>query len=265
MGKIELIDASFSYDGKTDIFTHLNCEITTDNIFCILGPNGIGKSTLLNGIMALNPLTSGRAVLDGRDIKDYPPSELAKKIAYIPQTYHMVFPFKVLDLVLMGRTPHLSDMNKPSKHDYDRVMEAVCELGLEPFLERSCTQLSGGQLQLVMLARAIAQEADFLIMDEPTSHLDYGKQMETLRMMKVMNDRGVGVLFTSHTPDHAFLVCDKVAIMNHGTFERVGAPSEVVSAEVLSEIYNTDIEILSYGPDGGGRVCVPVRKQSEDK
>lgn len=257
MGTLELRHATFSYDGTTDIFTDLSCVISTDNIMCILGKNGTGKSTLLNGIMKMLPLRSGSVVLDGRDIREYAAAEFARKIAYIPQTYHMVFPFRVLDLILMGRTPHLNDMNRPSQEDYDRVMEAVLALKLEPLLDRACTQLSGGQLQMVMLARAIAQEAEFLILDEPTSHLDFGKQMETLEMIRRMHERGVGIVFTSHNPDHAFLLCDRVAIMNNGTFERVGSPNEVVNADVLSEIYGTKIEILSYGAGGIGRVCVP--------
>lgn len=258
MGNICLEKACFSYDGKQDIFTDLTCEITTDNIFCILGPNGIGKSTLLNGIMNLLPLRSGGIFLDGRNVKSYKAKELAAKIAYIPQSYQMVFPFRVLDLILMGRTPHLNDMNRPSIEDYDKVMEAVEALDLTPYLNRACTQLSGGQLQMVMLARAIAQEAEFLILDEPTSHLDYGRQMDTMRLMVQMHKRGTGIIFTSHNPDHAFLMCDKVAIMDARTFIMVGAPEDVITGDTLSKIYKTDINIMQYGKTGKGRVCVPA-------
>ncbi|WP_172135261.1 ABC transporter ATP-binding protein [Adlercreutzia sp. ZJ473] len=264
MGVIELQQASFSYDGKTDIFCNLTCTISTDNIFCILGPNGIGKSTLLNGIMNLHPLKSGRVLIDGRDVKSYPPKELARKVAYIPQTYQMVFPYRVLDLILMGRTPHLNDANKPSQDDYDKAMEAVCALRLEPYLDRACTQLSGGQLQMVMLARAIAQEADFLILDEPTSHLDYGKQMETLKMMYRMHERGIGIIFTSHNPDHAFLICDRVAIMNHKTFQETGSPQDVITASTLSEIYGARLQLIRYGDELRGTVCAPASLDIEE-
>jgi iron complex transport system ATP-binding protein len=257
MGTIELRDACYSYDGKTDIFTNLNCTFSTDDIFCILGPNGTGKSTLLDAIMNLHPLTSGSVILDGKKVGEYTAAEFARKVSYIPQTYHLAFPFQVLDLILMGRTPHLNSMNRPSEKDYDKVMEAVHELGLEPYLDRSCTQLSGGQLQMVMLARAIAQEAEFIVLDEPTSHLDYGKQMETLRLLHKMHERGAGVLFTTHSPDHAFLVCNKVAIMNKGTFECVGDPNEVVTEERLTAIYGIPMQIISYGEDGRGKVCAP--------
>ena len=114
MSVISIQDATFSYDGKAEIFSHLTCDIETDQIFCILGPNGIGKSTLLKGIMNLHPLLNGQVQLDGKDIRSYDTKELAKKIAYIPQTYQLVFPYQVLDLILMGRTPHLNSMNPVS-------------------------------------------------------------------------------------------------------------------------------------------------------
>lgn len=253
---ITLDHASFSYDGKSDVFSGLTCEISSENIFCILGPNGIGKSTLLNAIMDLLPLRSGRVLIDGKPVRDYKRADLAKRVAYIPQTYQMTFPYKVLDLILMGRTPHLNDMNRPSQHDYEKVMEAVSSLGLEGLLDRSCTQLSGGQLQMVMLARAIAQEADFLLLDEPTSHLDFGKEMETLRILLKMHRRGVGILFTTHNPNHAFMICDSVAIMDRGSFTCVGSPDEIVTEENLTRIYKTPVQIISYGEGGAHRTCV---------
>ena len=134
---ITLDHASFSYDGKEDIFTDLTYEISSENIFCILGPNGIGKSTLLNAIMDLLPLHEGRVLIDGRPVQSYRRAALAKKVAYIPQTYQMTFPYNVLDLVLMGRTPHLNDMNRPSQCDYEKVMEAVTSLGIEDLLDRT--------------------------------------------------------------------------------------------------------------------------------
>ena len=253
---ITLDHVSFSYDGKSDVFTDVTCEISSENIFCILGPNGIGKSTLLNAIMDLLPLRSGRVLIDGKPVRDYRRADLAKKVAYIPQTYQMTFPYRVLDLILMGRTPHLNDMNRPSQRDYEKVMEAVESLGLEDLLDRSCTQLSGGQLQMVMLARAIAQEADFLLLDEPTSHLDFGKEMETLQMLVRMHRRGVGILFTTHNPNHAFMVCDSVAIMDGGSFTCVGPPDEIVTEESLSRIYKTAVRIVPYGKGGRYRACV---------
>lgn len=260
MSEISINDATFSYDGRTDIFTDLSCTIYDGEIFCILGPNGIGKSTLLKGIMNLLKLKKGSVTLDGRDIRAIPPKILAKHIAYIPQTYHMMFPYRVMDVIMLGRTPHLNRMSKPTAIDYQKVEEAIEGLGLQELAFRSCTQLSGGQLQLVMLARAIAQEATFLMLDEPTAHLDFGKQLKTLEMVETMKKKGVGVIITTHNPDHAFLIADKVAIMNHRTFVAVGNPNDVITEENLRDIYDVDVRIRNVFQHLERKVCVPMRK-----
>ena len=149
MTKITIEHATFSYDGKTDIFADLTYEIDSEQVFCILGPNGIGKSTLLKAILNLHPLKQGRILLDGKDIRSIAPAALARIVAYIPQTSQFTFPYSVLDLVLMGRTPHLNRMAKPTSKDYRTCADALESLGLAALADRPCTQLSGGQLQLV--------------------------------------------------------------------------------------------------------------------
>lgn len=262
---ISIENASFSYDKKNKIFQNLSCVIEMNQVFCILGPNGIGKSTLLKGIMNLQPLAEGRVLLNGREIGQYAPKELARKIAYIPQTYQMVFPYQVIDLILMGRTPHLNAMNRPTDEDYRKSMEAVEALRLTPFLHRPCNQLSGGQLQMVMLARAIAQEADFLLLDEPTSHLDFGRQMETLNLIQQMKRRGVGIVMTTHNPDHAFMIGDRVAIMNDGNFTAVGTPDEVITEENLKAIYKIAVRVRGFQEDINRKICIPLRDNGNSK
>lgn len=260
MGEISIEHASFTYDGKNRIFHDLTCSIRDGEIFCILGPNGIGKSTLLKSILALQPLCEGRILLNGRDVRRWEPAELARAIAYIPQSTQLTFPYRVLDMIMMGRTPHLnSGWDRPTERDYEKVMEAAQALGLEPYLYRSCTTLSGGQLQLVMLARAIAQEAEFLMLDEPTAHLDFGRTMETLNLILRMKARGVGVILTSHNPDHAFMICDKVALMNGGSFSQVGTPDEVITEENLQAMYRTKLRIIDFEEEKGRKLCVPLR------
>lgn len=263
MSAISIENATFSYGLKQNIFQNLSCTIEMKQVFCILGPNGIGKSTLLKSIMNLHPLTEGRVLLDGREVGRYDPRELARKISYIPQTYQMVFPYQVLDLILMGRTPHLNAMARPTEADYEKAMEAVGALGLTDLLHRPCNQLSGGQLQMVMLARAIAQEADFLLLDEPTSHLDFGKQMETLNLIQRMKQRGVGIVMTTHNPDHAFMTGDRVAIMNGGNFTALGAPDEVITEENLQAIYNIPVRVREFQEDINRKVCIPLRNHQE--
>lgn len=259
MTRITIEHATFSYDGKTDIFSDLSYEIEGEQVFCILGPNGIGKSTLLKAVLNLHPLKEGRILLDGKDIRAISPAALARIIAYIPQNYQFAFPYSVIDLVLMGRTPHLNRLAKPSKKDYRACADALVSLGLEGLVDRPCTQLSGGQLQLVMLARAIAQEAEYIVLDEPTSHLDFGKQMQTLEVIEAMRDRGMGIIMTTHYPDHAFLVCDTVAIMQRGSFVSIGKPEDVVNEQSLQDIYGVEVKIADFTfGDQHRRVCVPM-------
>ena len=266
MKEIVIRDAAFSYDGKTDVFSGLNDTISSDEIFCILGPNGIGKSTLLKAILNLHKLKSGSICLDGKNVTAYRPAELARVLAYIPQTYSLAFPYKVLDMVLMGRMPYLNSMARPTPEDYEKCGRAIEILGLRDLADRPCTQLSGGQLQLVMLARAIAQEAEFIILDEPTSHLDYGKQMVTLEMIREMKARGVGIIMTTHDPDHAFMVCDKAAVMAKGHFIAVGKPDDVVTEENLRTAYGVDVRLITYRDENGReqKTCVPGSRGSRE-
>ncbi|NLW71031.1 MAG: ABC transporter ATP-binding protein [Eubacteriaceae bacterium] len=258
MAVLSIEKATFSYNGTDEIFTDLSYTMESNEVFCILGPNGIGKTTLLKSLMNLHPLKSGVIKIDGNDLRNIGQRQLAKLMSFIPQTTQFTFPYKVLDVVLMGRTPHLNAMSQPSREDYQKSMEAIELLGIKDLIFRPVTQLSGGQLQLVMLARAIAQEAKFLLLDEPTNHLDYGKQMQTLSIIKAMKERNVGMIMTSHNPDHAFLACDKVAIMNRGQFTSVGTPDEVVTKKNLKEIYGIDVDIIEYEGSLKRKVCIPL-------
>ncbi|MGC4018122.1 MAG: ABC transporter ATP-binding protein [Muricomes sp.] len=253
-------NASFSYDGKTDIFADLNCTIKSGEVFCILGPNGTGKSTLLNCLMNFQRIKQGEILLDDVNITKIETNELAKRIALIPQTHQLSFPYKVIDLVLMGRTPHLNSMSSPSGEDYDAAVSAIETVGIGDLAYRPCSQLSGGQLQLVMFARALAQQSDMILLDEPTSHLDFGNQMRALDAIFAMRDKGIGMIMTSHYPDHAFLGCDRVAIMSEKTFKAVGPPDEVVTEEALREIYKIDIRVMELENGIGRKVCIPLRK-----
>ena len=261
MAELTIENASFSYDGKTDIFTDLNYTITADQVFCILGPNGIGKSTLLKSLMNLHPLRKGRILLDGRDIRKYKSEELAKKISLIPQNYNFTFPYRVLDLVLMGRTPYINGMSKPSETDYEKAVAAIEALNLQDLIYRPCTGLSGGQMQLVMLAQAVAQEAEFLMMDEPTSHLDYGKQMQTLEVVADMRDRHFGIIMTTHDPNHVFITGDQVAIMDGTGFAAVGTPDEVITESALKSLYNLEVKLVTSEDCGDRKICVPIKNK----
>lgn len=254
-GIIEIEDAMFSYDGKEKIFQDINFSINKGEVLCILGPNGTGKTTLIKCLNCLLRLTSGNISLLGEDIYSFKKTDLARQIGYIPQGHNPVFPFTVLDVVLMGRAPHLSSMSSPSKNDYSIANECLKKLNLTNMMKKPYTELSGGEKQLVFFARVLAQKPEILLLDEPTSHLDFGNQMKTLKIINKMAQGGFTVVMSSHFPDHAFISADKVAIMKDCHIIDYGTPQDVITEESLEKAYNIGVQIMDL--DEGRKICIP--------
>jgi iron complex transport system ATP-binding protein len=256
---MDIKDAEFSYNGKKSIFKNVNFSIEKGDVFCILGPNGTGKSTLIKCMNSLLKLKSGRISLKNKNIYSMKETDIAKIIAYIPQSNNSVFAFSVFDIVLMGRTPHLSLTSVPGKNDYKIAEEALKNLGILHLKNKTYTEISGGERQLVLMARAIAQQPEILLLDEPTSHLDFGNQIRTLKVIKELAKTGLSVVMTSHFPDHAFLSCNKVAIMNQGTIMEIGKPEFVVTENNMKQAYGVDVRIIDV--DEHRRACIPMQIQ----
>jgi iron complex transport system ATP-binding protein len=256
---MDIKDAEFSYNGKKNIFKNVSFSIENGDVFCILGPNGTGKSTLIKCMNSLLKLKSGRISLKNKNIYSMKETDIAKIIAYIPQSNNSVFAFSVFDIVLMGRTPHLSLTSVPGKNDYKIAEEALTNLGILHLKNKTYTEISGGERQLVLMARAIAQQPEILLLDEPTSHLDFGNQIRTLKVIKELAKTGLSVVMTSHFPDHAFLSCNKVAIMNQGTIMEIGKPEFVVTENNMKQAYGVDVRIIDV--DENRRACIPMQIQ----
>lgn len=180
MNILEITDAAFSYEDTENIFEDINLTVDKGDVVCILGPNGCGKTTLIKCINKLHELDNGAVYINGRNIKDISQREIAKNIGYIPQGHIPTFAFSVLDVVLMGRSPHLDFFETLGEKDYKIAENSLKKFGLYEMRDKSYTALSGGEQQLVFFARVIAQEPHMLILDEPTSHLDFGNQLKTL-------------------------------------------------------------------------------------
>lgn len=256
---MDIKDAEFSYNGKKSIFKNVSFSIEKGDVFCILGPNGTGKSTLIKCMNSLLKLKSGRISLKNKNIYSMKEIDIAKIIAYIPQSNNSVFAFSVFDIVLMGRTPHLNLISVPGKTDYKIAEEALKNLGILHLKNKTYTEISGGERQLVLMARAIAQQPEILLLDEPTSHLDFGNQIRTLKVIKELAKTGLSVVMTSHFPDHAFLSCNKVAIMNQGTIMEIGKPEFVVTENNMKQAYGVDVRIIDV--DENRRACIPMQIQ----
>jgi iron complex transport system ATP-binding protein len=230
-------------------------------VLCLLGPNGAGKTTLFRTLLGLQPPLGGSIAIDGVPLDRMPPVEIAKRIAYVPQAHVTEFSYTVLDLVLMGRTARLRPFASPSAKDERIAQEKLGDLGIAELAGADYTRISGGQRQLVLIARALAQGAPILVMDEPTASLDFGNQAMVLARIRTLAAEGYGIVLSTHDPDHALMVADRVAIMAEGGLRAIGAAREVVTADMLSAIYHT--RVLVEDTPSGRRVCVPAWENAQ--
>lgn len=252
----EVKNISFSYDGEK-IFSDISFSIDKGDVLCILGPNGTGKTTLIKCLNGLHETDSGEISINGNNIKKLSFREISKHIGYIPQSHVPSFPFRVFDVVLMGRAPYLNLTDAPKEEDKEIALEALGTLGIEYLKDKEYTNLSGGERQLVFLARVLCQKPDILILDEPTSHLDFGNQIRLLEIIENLSKSGLSIIMSSHFPDHAFLSSTKVAIMKDGKFIDFGTPEDVVTEENLKKAYSIDVKLVEL--DNDRKVCVPMK------
>lgn len=250
--KLELKDLSFGYDVSRMILRDVSFTLDGGGVFCILGQNGTGKSTLLKCIVG-EEKASGQVLVDGRDYARYSQRELAKKIAYLPQNHVPTFPFRVLDVVLMGRSAHMRYFASPGEAEERIAMDNLEFLGIAHLREQPYTNISGGERQLVMIAAALTQQPEFLILDEPTAHLDFGNTHRFLDLLLRLNESGIGILMTTHFPDQALYLGAKTLVLRGGSLWKFGPASEVVDEEGMSELYGLPVHI---GQVGDRRVCI---------
>ncbi|WP_418790772.1 ABC transporter ATP-binding protein [Phosphitispora sp. TUW77] len=256
MPLLRVQSAVFGYD-DTDIFSNLSFEIQPGEIFCIVGPNGCGKTTLLDCLLGINKLRQGIISLNGMDINGISPRAMAKEIAYVPQAHVKTFPYTVKEIVLMGRAAYTGFFSAPSVEDEKIAEEAMAMVGMDKFQDRPYTQLSGGEGQLVMIARALAQKTHFIIMDEPTAHLDFKHELTVMEtVVRLVRDIGVSIIMATHFPNHAFYfennqINTRVAMMNERTFLRIGGPTTVLTEKNLVELYNVMAKVVTYPLQNG--------------
>lgn len=253
--RLSLQAASFSY-GPRPIFQGLDLELGPGEIVSLLGPNGCGKTTLLRCIAGLLPLQSGRVLLDGRDLATLDETSRARSMGFVFQEHTVLFPYTVLEVVSMGRAPHLGLFSVPSARDTEIAIQAIETVELQDLALERYTRISGGERQLALVARALAQEPRVLLLDEPTSHLDFGNQMLVLETVRrLARERGLTVLMATHAPDHALFVADRVALMQRGGFLAVGPPDRVMTEESLKELYGINVKMVAVAGEGGGSLA----------
>jgi len=254
--RLAVEDLSYGYPGWV-VGNHIGFTLGAGEVLCVLGRNGEGKSTLFKTILGLLPPNGGVVRVDGEAISDWSPRRRALTFGYVPQNSGGVFPFTVAELVLMGRTAHRGVFAAPSAADRAAADEAIAALGIEHLARREWLRVSGGERQLVLVARALAQQPRILVLDEPTASLDFGNQVRVLDAVRSLAEtRGLSVLLSTHHPEQAFACADRVAVLAGGLLLRIGTPANVITSETLRACYSVDVAVLPVADDRY-RVCVP--------
>jgi iron complex transport system ATP-binding protein len=259
-----LLDVSHLVGGyhKKEIVHDVSFTVGRGEFVCVIGANGCGKTTTLKTVLGLLPAFSGAVTVDGQDATKMKERERARAFAWIPQLHTPPYPYKVADVVLLGRTPHLaSSVAAPKEADKRIAYGAMEKLGIEDLAERTYTHLSGGQQQLVLIARALAQQPQVLVMDEPTASLDFGNQQLVLNCLRKLSRTGLTVLMVTHDPHHALYVADRVLVMEDGRITESGTPSETITTRTLKRIYHSNVRVIDVKIKDTGELvhtCIPV-------
>jgi len=233
---LQVKDINFNY-GSTPILKDISFDVKEGQLCGLFGPNGCGKTTLFKCCMKFLKSHKGSVIMDGTDINECRIEDMAKVVAYVPQEHKPPFPYLVKEVVLMGRTPHLGGFFGVKRADKEKALDALELLEISHLAEQPYNQLSGGQRQMVLIARAIAQETKLIFLDEPTSALDFSNQLKIWKLLRKVADQGITILACSHDPNHVSWFCDDVVVMNENGIIGQGHPYHVITESVLDEIY----------------------------
>src|SRR5512134_1624518 len=256
--RLEAKQLDFGYRHKR-VGSGVSLSLEAGEVLCLLGPNGSGKTTLFKTMLGLLPAQGGTVLVDDVDLRSRARGEIARLVSYVPQAHAAFFPFTVEEVVLMGRTAHLGVFSSPSRRDREAALAAITRMQIGHLADSVYTRISGGERQLTLIARALAQDARIIVMDEPTANLDFGNQVRVLQHIQSLAQSGIGVLLSTHDPDHAFICADRVAMLHDGHLARLGAPSATITPDTLREIYGVEVAVIRVAVADGSerRVCIP--------
>ena len=233
---LETRDLGCRYGTRT-VLSGVSLRIEPGTVCGLLGPNGSGKTTLFRCCLNFHRASSGDILMNGRSTLSLSPARLAKLASYVPQEHRMAFPFPVRDVVRMGRSPRMSGLFRLNSRDDEAVEDALKKTGVLHLADRPCNRLSGGQRQLVLIARALAQNAPLMLLDEPTSALDFQNQLEVWKTLRSLAERGFTVVVCCHDPNHILWFCDQAVLLKNGRTLDSGAPENVMTGTALTELY----------------------------
>ena len=256
---MEIKNLNFAY-GDTPILKHVDFKAYEGQLVALIGPNGAGKSTMFKCMLKFLKDYEGTILLEGQDMKQMSRPQIAKKIAYIPQTTIPVFNYTVLDIVLMGLTGGLKLLEAPKEKHIQKAEQVLADLGITHLRDRGFGRISGGERQLVLLARAIVQDAKILIMDEPTANLDYGNQFRVMERIRGLVEDGYTVIISTHNPEHALLFAEKAFVLQDGEVKAAGPSKQVLTEELMQQLYDVEVRLIDTEFRGeDAKVCIPIK------
>lgn len=268
MLKVENI--SFQYK-EHKVLKDISFEVPDKSVTCIIGPNGSGKTTLLDCIMGIHDDYSGDILLNNENVKKFKVNERMQSMSYVPQSKNHTFPFTVKEMVIMGRAPYLSFFEHPSKLEEELALNALDEIGIGSYKERIFTKLSGGEQQLVILARALVQDTEMLILDEPMVSLDYFNELQFLEILiKLIREHGKSIIMATHSPNHAFYfkernIITNVLMLKNGKLIGYSSPENILSAENMRKVYNINASIISYNNECNYIIPISTNGERNEK
>jgi len=245
---------AFGFPGRT-VGREVSFSLEAGEVMCVLGPNGGGKTTLFRTVLGLLPKHHGVIRLQDQEIDNLSRSEIARRIGYVPQGHVGYFAFTVREFVLMGRSAHLGLFSVPGRKDKKISERSLESLDIAHLADKLVTEISGGERQLALVARALAQEPKLLVLDEPTASLDFGNQVRVLQRISALAASGISILFSSHDPDHAFLCARRALLLAEGRVLEIGAPRAVIRADTLERMYGVSVQVMPL--PGGAHTCLP--------
>jgi len=256
---LKISNLSFAYATK-EVFDNISFSIKSGEILCLMGPNGCGKTTLIDNILAIHKSKAGEIILMDKPLSRLKRHEIAQDIAYVPQIHSVTFPYTVKEVVMMGRTAYAGMFGEPGADDEVIALEALSKVGILHYADKPYSMLSGGEIKLVLLARALGQRTAMIIMDEPTAHLDFKNELLFLETIAdLCANENIAVLMATHAPSHAFYfksrgINTNAAIMNKGSIVAYGDPDRVVTEDNIRDVYGVKAKITVELDDDGNEI-----------
>jgi len=252
---LEVRDLALGYGART-VVQDVSFAVGKGEVVALLGPNGAGKTTLFRAILGSVPVRSGSITLNGQKLSTWTSQERARRMAYVPQLQTPAFPFRCLDAVALGCLPGMGRFACPGTSERARALEELERLGIAHLAERPITDISGGERQRVLIARALCQRAPLLLLDEPTAHLDFGETHRALKLVRELADRGLAVLWTTHDPDQALRLADRAVVLDRGQMRAFGPPGDILDHNFFLEVFGVRAEATSITISDGRRNAV---------